>query len=321
VRSQKVALQIQDPDDMAFAEAMLGAANHLAGNHLVAQRHFEASLGRSASGSRTGHYLFHHTTLSLAGIARSLLYRGLLGQSLDYARLAIEEGDKSGIPATLCRSLILILPVYLAVEDWQRSEQYIAQLSDLSVVHGLKPLHAIATGFRGRWLLLQNNVRDGVPLLKRASEELEAQRHEMLNMDFVSDLGAGLAASGSHEEALTLVENALDVQTRGGKLLFAPALMGVKGLILASRSAEDYPESEASFLLAIDWAKRQSATLFELKAATDLAELLRKQGRMPEACKYLSAALDRMPGGIVSPAQKRALQILDRLQSGREAVC
>jgi predicted ATPase/DNA-binding winged helix-turn-helix (wHTH) protein len=320
-RSQKVALQIQDPDDMAFAEAMLGAANHLAGNHLVAQRHFEASLRRSASGSRTGHYLFHHTTLSLAGIARSLLYRGLLGQSLDYARLAIEEGDKSGIPATLCRSLILILPVYLAVEDWQRSEQYIAQLSDLSVVHGLKPLHAIATGFRGRWLLLQNNVRDGVPLLKRASEELEAQRHEMLNMDFVSDLGAGLAASGRHEEALTLVENALDVQTRGGKLLFAPALMGVKGVILASRSAEDYPESEASFLSAIDWAKRQSATLFELKAATELAELLRKQGRMPEACKYLSAALDRMPGGIVSPAQKRALQILDRLQSGREAVC
>jgi predicted ATPase/DNA-binding winged helix-turn-helix (wHTH) protein len=321
-RSQQVALQIQDPDDMAFAETMLGAAHHLAGNHLVAQRHFEASLRRSATGSRlrAGHYPFHHTTLSLAGIARSLLYRGLLDQSLKYARLAREEGEKSGLPATLCRSLILILPVYLAVEDWQRSEQYIAQLSDLSVVHALKPLHAIATGFRGRWLLLQNNVRDGVPLLERASEELEAQRHEMLNMDFVSDLGVGLAASGRHEEALTLVENALDVQTRGGKLLFAPALMRVKGLILASRSAEDYPESETSFLSAIDWAKRQSATLFELKAATDLAELLLKQERMPEAHKYLSAALDRMPGRAVSAAQKRALQTLNRLQSGTEAV-
>jgi len=65
-------------------------------------------------------------------------------------------------------------------------------LSGLSAAHALKPLHAIATGMRGRWLLLQNNVRDGVPLLKRASEELEAQRHEMLNMDFVSDLGAVL---------------------------------------------------------------------------------------------------------------------------------
>ena len=314
-------MKIQDPDDMALAETMLGAANHLAGNHLVAQKHFEAGLRHSASGSRlrAGHYLFHHTTLSLAGMARSLLYRGMLDQSLDYARLAIEEGEKSGNPATLCRSLILILPVYLALEDWQRSEQYVTQLSDLSAAHGLKPLHAIATGLRGRWLLLQDNIRDGVPLLKRASEELEAQRHEMLNMDFVSDLGAGLAASGHHEEALTLVTNALDVQKRGGKFLFVPALMRVKGLILASRSPEDYPEAEISFLSSIEWARRQSATLFELKSAMDLAELLLSQKRMPEAYGHISAALDQTSDEIVSPVHDRARQILSRFQSGTRA--
>jgi predicted ATPase/DNA-binding winged helix-turn-helix (wHTH) protein len=321
-RSQKVALKMQDHGDMALAETMLGAANHLAGNHLVAQRHFEASMSHSASGSRLRdkQYLFHHTTLSLAGMARSLLYRGLFDQSLDYARLAIEEGEKSGSPTTLCRSLILILPVYLALEDWQRSDQYVTQLSDLSAAHSLKSLHAIAIGMRGRWLSLQNNVRDAVPLLKRASEELEAQRHEMLNMDFVSDLGAGLAACGRHEEALTLVENALDVQNRGGKFLFASALMRVKGLILASRSHEDYPEAETTFLSAIDWAKRQSATLFELNAAMDVAELLLKQGWMREAHGYLTSALDRMPAGILSPPHRRALQTIKRLQSGIKAV-
>jgi tetratricopeptide (TPR) repeat protein len=321
-RSQQVALKVQDPDDVAFAETMLGAANHLAGNHIVAQTHFEASLRHAASGSRlrAGHYLFHHTTLSLAGMARSLLYRGVLDQSLDYARLAIEEGEKSGYPATLCRALILILPVYLALEDWPRSEQYIAQLSDVSAAHALKPLQSIATGLRGRWLLLQDNLRDGIPLLQRASEELGAQRHEMLNMDFVSDLGAGLAASGLHEEALRLVANALDLQKRGGKFLFVPALMRVKGLILVSRSREDHPEAEASFLTAIDWAKRQSAGLFELMAATDLAELLLKQHRVSEACRHLGAALDRTPAGMAFPAHARARQIFSRLQSGSETV-
>jgi tetratricopeptide (TPR) repeat protein len=313
---------MQDPDDVAHAEAMLGSANHLAGNHLVAQKHFESGLHRLASRSRlrAEHYLFHHPTLLLVGMARSLLYMGVLDKSLDYARLAIEEGEKSGHPATFCRSLILILPVYLTLHDWERSDQYIAQLTKLSEAHSLKPLHAIATGFRGRWLLLQDNIRDGVPLLKRASEELEAQRHEMLNMDFVSDLGVGLAASGQHEEALTLVVNALDVQKRGGKFLFAPALLRVKGLILASRSAEDYPEAEGNLLSSIEWAKRQSANLFELTAATDLAELLLKQGRMSEAYKYLSVALDRTPGGIVSPVHKRALQILKQRPSGVRAV-
>jgi hypothetical protein len=57
-----------------------------------------------------------------------------------------------------------------------------------------------------------------------------------------------------------------------------------------------------------------------LKAAKDLAELLLKQDRVPEAYKHLSAALDRTPAGIVSHTHKRALQILNRLQSGTEAV-
>jgi predicted ATPase/DNA-binding winged helix-turn-helix (wHTH) protein len=320
-RSQKVALKTQDPDDMALAESMLGAANHLAGNHLVAQKHFEAGLRHAASGSRlrAGHHLFHHTSLLLVGMARSLLYRGLLDQSLDYARLAMEEGEKSGHSATLCRSLILILPVYLALEDWQRSEQYISQLTDLSAAHSLKPYHAIATGLRGRWLLLQDNIRDGIPLLKRASEELEAQRHEMLSMDFVCDLGAGLAALGQHEEALALVVNALDVQKRGGKFLYVPALFRVKGLILASRSAEDYPEAEKSLLSSIEWARRQSATLFELKSAIDLAELLLSQKRMAEAYKHISAALNQTSDGIESPVHDRARQILSRFQSGTKA--
>jgi len=320
-RSQEVALKTLDPDDIALAESMLGAANHLAGNHLLAQKHFEAGLRQSASGSRlrAGHHLFYHTSLLLVGMARSLLYRGLLDQSLDYARLAIEEGEKSDHPATLCQSLSLVLPVYLALEDWQRSGQYIAQLTDLSAAHSLRPYRAVATGLRGRWLLLQGIIRDGVPLLKRTLEDLEAQRHEMLNMDFVCDLGAGLAALGQHEEALTLVVNALDVQMRGGKFLYVPALFRVKGLILASRSAEDYPEAEKSFLSSIEWAGRQSATLFELKSAVDLAELLLSQKRMPEAYKHISAALGRAPDGIVSPVHDRARQIFSRFQSGTKA--
>jgi hypothetical protein len=87
----------------------------------------------------------------------------------------------------------------------------------------------------------------------------------------------------------------------------------MKGLILTSRSDENRIEAEECFLTAIDWAKRQSATLFELQAATELAELLLKQGRMPEASEHLGAALDRMPAGTVFPDQARALQILSRL--------
>jgi predicted ATPase len=321
VRSKKLALKTGDPDNMALAEAMLAASDHLLGNHLAAQLHCESGLRYLASGPRfrTEQYLFHYTSFLLVGMARSLLYRGLLDQSLDYAKRAREEGEKSGHPATFCRSLALVLPVFLTMADLKQSDQYIGELSNLSAAHSLIPYSAIATGLRGQWLLLQNNRIDGIQLLKRALKELHAQRHEMLNMDFTCDLAAALVDLGEHEQALTLTVNAIGQQQRAGKFLHMPALFRMKGIILASRSGDDYFEAEESLLSAIDWAKRQSATLFELKAATDLAELLLKQYRMPEAYKHLSAALDRTPAGMVFPDHTRALQILTQLQSGTEA--
>jgi predicted ATPase/DNA-binding winged helix-turn-helix (wHTH) protein len=321
-RSQKVALKTQDSDDMAHAEVMLGGAHHLLGNHLAAEGRFEAGLRHAATGSRVraGHHFFHYPTVLRIGMARCLMYRGLLDQSLNYAGLAIEEAEKSGHPAILCRCLIWVLPLYLALDDRQRVEQYISQLANLCVEHCLKPYHASATGFLGLRLILKDDIHNGVLLLKRASEELEAHREEMLREDFIFGLARGLAALGQHEEALTLVVKALAVQQRAGRLLKLPTLMRAKGLILASRSAEDYPKAERSLLSSIEWARRQSAALFELEAATDLAELLLKQRRVPEAHKYLSAAFDRMPNGTVSPIHERALQVLNRLQSGIEAL-
>jgi predicted ATPase/DNA-binding winged helix-turn-helix (wHTH) protein/tetratricopeptide (TPR) repeat protein len=321
VRCKEVALKSMNHGDMALAEAMLGAAHYLAGNHLVAQQHFEAGLNHSASGWRfhPGQHLLHQSSLLLVGMARCLLFRGLLDQSLDFAKRAIEEAERSNHPATLCRSLSLVLPIYLALEDSRRSEPYIAQLAELAATYSLKPYRALATGLRGQWLVLQNDLREGVPLLKKALQELDAQRQDSLNMDLVCDLGAGLVALGEYQEALTLTVNAIEVQQRGGKLFSMPALLRTKGLILASRSAGDRAEAEESLLSAIDWAKRQSATFFELKAATDLAELLQKQGRMSEAHTHLSAAFDRMPAGMVSPAHERALRIINRLRSGTRA--
>jgi hypothetical protein len=70
--------------------------------------------------------------------------------------------------------------------DTRRSDHYIAELSDLSAAHSLKPYCATATGLRGQWLLLRNDLLDAISLLKSALEEFHAQRQEMLNMDFAA---------------------------------------------------------------------------------------------------------------------------------------
>jgi predicted ATPase len=321
VRSKKLALKTGDPDDMALTEAMLAASDHLLGNHPAAQLHCESGLRYLASSPRfrTEQYPLHYTSFLLVGMARSLLYGGLLDQSLDYAKRAREEGKRSGDPATFCRSLALVIPVFLTMADLRQSDQYIGELSDLSTAHSLMPYRAIATGLKGQWLLLQNNRIDGIQLLERALEELHAQHHEMLNMDFTCDLATALGEVGKHEQALILTVNAIEQQQRAGKFLHMPALFRVKGIILASRSAKDYPEAEKTLLSSIEWARRQSATLFELKAAIDLAELLLLQKRMAEAYRQISTALNQTSDGIVSPVHGRARQILSRFQSGTMA--
>jgi hypothetical protein len=86
---------------------MLGAVHHLAGNHLVALKYFRSGLSHSGSGSRfrRGQHLFRHSSLLLVGMALSLLYRGLLDQSLDYAKRAIEEEEKNPIIQPHCVDL------------------------------------------------------------------------------------------------------------------------------------------------------------------------------------------------------------------------
>jgi predicted ATPase/DNA-binding winged helix-turn-helix (wHTH) protein len=313
-RSKEVALKTNNLDDAALAEWMLAAANVLAGNHLVALKHFEAPLSHLRA--RQHH---RHSSLLLGGMARCLLYRGSLDRSLECANRAIDEGEKSEHPYTLCQSLLHAVSVYLALADFKRLELRLAQLTELSALHSLITIRPVATGLRGQWYLRQNNFDEGIPLLRRALQELQAQRSEILTVDFLCDLAAGLVAIGEQEEALELILKAIEVQQRGGKLVYMPALFRVKGGILASRSEVDHVEAESSFLTAIDWAKRQSATLFELMAATDLAELLLKQDRMSEGYKHLNAAISRMPEGLGSPAHERALQILNRLQSGIKA--
>jgi hypothetical protein len=74
-----------------------------------------------------------------------------------------------------------------------------------------------------------------------------------------------------------------------------PSLLRMKGLILSSR-LRIISKPKNACLSAIDWSKHQHASLFELKTATDLAELLQIQGRVSEAHQHLSAAFDRNAG-------------------------
>jgi predicted ATPase len=67
------------------------------------------------------------------------------------------------------------------------------------------------------------------------------------------------------------------------------------------------------FRQAVDWARRQGALSWELRAATSLARMWRDQGRSQEARELLAPVYDRFAEGFESTDLKVAKAMLDGL--------
>ena len=75
----------------------------------------------------------------------------------------------------------------------------------------------------------------------------------------------------------------------------------------------DLPAAEASFQKAIAVARRQSAKLYELRAATSLARLWRDQGKRAEARDLLAPIYGWFTEGFDTPVLQEAKSLLDEL--------
>jgi len=67
------------------------------------------------------------------------------------------------------------------------------------------------------------------------------------------------------------------------------------------------------FRQAVDWARRQGALSWELRATTSLAKIWHNQGRSKEARELLSAVYDRFTEGLETADLRTAKALLGSL--------
>ena len=91
-------------------------------------------------------------------------------------------------------------------------------------------------------------------------------------------------------------------------------LVRVKGeLLLLQGAPEAALAAEDHFRQALDWARRQGALSWELRAATSLARLLRDQGLPAEAIACLQPIYDQFTEGFGTADLISAKQLLSEL--------
>ena len=116
------------------------------------------------------------------------------------------------------------------------------------------------------------------------------------------------------DAALTHIEEALRTSARTGETWFDADLhRRLGGVLLRLNRTGGVAHAEAEFRRALDIARSQSALLFELRAARDLAWLLRDRGRTGEALALLAPVYNSFAEGLGFPDLVEARTLLEEL--------
>jgi ATP/maltotriose-dependent transcriptional regulator MalT len=116
---------------------------------------------------------------------------------------------------------------------------------------------------------------------------------------------------GEPEEGLRILEEARAwAQETGSKFFDAEVLRVRAELLLLQRRTE---EAETSCREAIEIARQQKARMWELRAACDLARILRDQGRQAEAHDLLAPIYSWFSEGFSTRELRAARALLDSL--------
>jgi predicted ATPase len=314
-----VAANSADPADRLIGDGMTGIVLHHLGDQTSARRHIERQVSRYMAPDRRSHtvrFLFDQRVTGRVFLARILWLQGFPDQAMRISQGIIEDTRAIDHTVSLCYALsAAACSVPLFVGDLAAAERSLAMLLDHSAKHVLALWHAWAHCLEGALLIKRGNVETGLPLLRTALDELRESEFGLPYTIFLGALAEGLAGVGQVTQGIAAIDEALARSERDEERWCTPELLRVKGELVLREDAPDAAVvAEDHFGQALDWARRQGAVSWELRAATSLARLWRDQNRAKAARQILAPVYDQFTEGFETADLKAAKLLLDDLR-------
>jgi predicted ATPase/DNA-binding winged helix-turn-helix (wHTH) protein len=313
-----------DPAARLIADRMIGSMRLYTGDQTNARRHIERMLSRYVDPLHRSHTIRFVWDQRVAGeiiLAVILWLQGFPDRAMGTVQRTIERARASDHAISLCYTLArAACPVALWVGDLAAAQRYVSMLLDHSAKLAMAVWQAEGRCFEGMLLIKRGKDDTGMQLLRTALDELRETGSVLRDSAFLCALAEGLAGTGKVAEGLAAVDGALARSESNEERWCIAELLRIKGELLLLESApEAAAAAEDHFRQALDWARRQAALSWELRAAISLARLWRDQGRIKEAGELLAPVYDRFIEGFETADLKAAKALIGDLQ--KAAAC
>jgi len=317
-RFRRLAAKQPDPADQLIADRMTGTVLRYTGDLIDARRHIERMLSRYVDPLHRSHAIRFVWDQRVAGemvLAVLLWLQGFPDQAMHTAQRTIESARARDHTISLCYALsTAACPVALWIGDLPAAERYVSMLLDHSVKLAIGLWQAEGRCLHGALLLRRGSVDSGLQLLRAALIELHETGSVLRYAAFLGVLAEGLGGAGQAAAGRAAVDEALARSQSDEERWCIAELLRIKAeLILLEAAPAAAAAAENHFRQALDWARRQDALSWELRAATSLARMWRNQSRSKEAHELLAPVYERFTEGFDTADLKAAKALLEEL--------
>jgi class 3 adenylate cyclase/predicted ATPase len=311
-----LAEPLNDPGVWMEALFMPGVTMFYRGQFAGARACYEKAIACYDDRERTQSWAAH--TGHNAGVthrcylALTLWHLGLADQALQVDRESRELARSVGHAFTLGHAIDFSACLYqfcrLGAETQAAGEEETA----IAAQQGFPLWHACGTLHKAAGLLLQGRREEALPLLLKGLNAFRATGAGVRVPYYLGILGDACTQAGRFKDALQAFNEALAIAERNDDRFQEAELHRLKGELLLAESS-DQAAAEACFQQALAAAVRQQTKAWELRAATSLARLWRRQGRRDEARAAIAAVYDTFTEGFTTPDLVDAKALLDSL--------
>jgi predicted ATPase len=297
---------------------MIALSQHYLGRHSSARRRLERVLAGYIAPNYTSlilRFQFRPQVAARVLLAWIVWLEGFPDQAIRAAENSVEEAHAANHVLSLCYALAQASTIALLVGDLATAASYLRMLIDQSARHSSPYWAALVRSNRGVLLIKRGDLDAGLRLLRAGDLGLGEARVAWRTINFCTVTGETLGRTGQVGDGLIMVEAAIDHCERTEERWAFAELLRVKGeLLLLQGGSSAAATAEDHFRQALDWAHRQRALSWELRAATSFARLLRDQGRSADAMALLGPVYGRFTEGFDTTDLKAAKALLGALR-------